>query len=114
MQFGFTAGLSPTMAVLLISEASLNARCTNEILYIAALDAQNAFDVVNHDILLEKLYDRGIPPEIWNIVYNMYQELSSNVNWKGDLSSSFPVKKKEYVREEYYQLTCINSTLTIC
>ena len=48
---------------------------------------------MNHDILLEKLYDRGIPLEIWNIVYNMYQELSSKVNWKGDLSSSFPVKQ---------------------
>ena len=42
MQFGFTTGLSPTMAVSLISEASLNARCTNEILYIAALDTQKA------------------------------------------------------------------------
>lgn len=58
MQFRFTAGLSPTIAVLLITEASLNARCTNEILYIASLDTHKAFDVVNHDILQEKLYER--------------------------------------------------------
>ena len=63
-QFGFTKGLSPNMAALLISEAKAEARQNNEQLYLATLDVQKAFDVVHHTILLDRLAELGIPRDI--------------------------------------------------
>ena len=52
LQYGFTKGLSPTMASLVLSEAVLDSSLTGEPLYIAALDTQKAFDVVSHPVLM--------------------------------------------------------------
>lgn len=46
------------------------------------------FDVVNHVILLDKLYETGIHPLLWTIVKDMYTGLTSNVKWLGELSDS--------------------------
>jgi hypothetical protein len=46
MQFGFTEGLSPNMAALILSEVCSNITA-KDILFITTLDSQKAFDVVN-------------------------------------------------------------------
>ena len=60
LQFGFTKGLSPTTASLILSEAVLDSAQTGEPLYIAAFDTQKAFDVVSHPVLMKMLYLQGI------------------------------------------------------
>ena len=60
MQFGFTEGLSPAMAGLLISEAKAESQENKTHIYVATLDSQKAFDVVHHAILLEKLVQTNI------------------------------------------------------
>jgi hypothetical protein len=56
LQFGFTRGLSPIMAALIVSEVILQAKQQKSNLYLVTLDSQKAFDVVHHMLLLEKLY----------------------------------------------------------
>ena len=93
-QFGFTTGLSPIMAGLLVSEAKAEVQLSgSEGLFLATLDSQKAFDVVHHTILLEKLAQKGVHKDIWLIVKNLYEGLTSKVKWIGQCSESFPVKQ---------------------
>ena len=65
-QFGFTEGLSPFMAGLLVSEAKAEAQhMGTEGLYLATLDSQKAFDVVHHSILFDTLAAKGVNKDIW-------------------------------------------------
>ena len=62
LQFGFTKGLSPTMAALILSEAITDAKENHKDLYVATLDTQKAFNVVHHPTLLRRLYLDGMDP----------------------------------------------------
>ncbi|MES9879579.1 MAG: reverse transcriptase family protein [Sedimenticola sp.] len=94
MQFGFTKGLSPTLASLIVSEAQAELRTfTINNLYLATLDAQKAFDVVHHTILLDKLSTTEAHPKLQSVVKDLYSDLSSKVKWAGDLSESFPIRQ---------------------
>ena len=93
-QFGFTKGLSPVMSALIVSEARAEAKMDScAPLFLMTLDSQKAFDVVNHVILLDNLYETGIHPSLWTIVKDLYSGLSSKVKWMGDLSESFIVRQ---------------------
>ena len=91
LQYGFTKGLTPTMASLILSEAEVDARMRKSPLYIAKLDTQKAFDVVDHTILLNKLYEEGINRKLWLIVRELYSGLTAKIKWKSSLSDSFKV-----------------------
>ena len=94
LQFGFTKGLSPVMAALIVSEARAEAKLnTCKPLFLVTLDSQKAFDVVNHTILLDKLYETGIHPALWTIVKDLYSGLTSKVKWLGELSSQFRIRQ---------------------
>ena len=94
MQFGFTKGLSPVMSALIVSEARAEAKTDSSApLFLMTLDAQKAFDVVNHVILLDNLYETGIHPALWTIVKDLYMGLSSKVKWLGNLSESFNIQQ---------------------
>ena len=54
LQFGFSEGLSPNMAALILSEVCSELK-GKEMIFITTLDSQKAFDVVSHQILLNKL-----------------------------------------------------------
>jgi hypothetical protein len=55
------------------------------------MDVQSAFDVVQHNILLDKLLDKQIHPILWTLIKDMYSGLTTRVEWLGELSESFPV-----------------------
>ena len=65
LQFGFTKGLSPIMSALLVSEARAEAKINScKPLFLVTLDSRKAFDVMNHIIMLDKLYEAGIHPTL--------------------------------------------------
>ena len=82
------------MSALIVSEARAEARInTNAPLFLMTLDSQKAFDVVNHVILLDNLYETGIHPSLWTIVKDLYSGLSSKVKWMGEWSESFIIQQ---------------------
>ena len=94
MQFGFSKGLSQVMSAFIISEARVEVKInTSAPLFLITLDSQKAFDVVNHIILLDKVYDMGIHPTLWNIVNDIYTGLTSEVKWLGGLSERFEINQ---------------------
>jgi hypothetical protein len=55
LQFGFTKGTSILLSAMVINESILEAKELNLPQYIAFLDSQKAFDVVDHQSLKCKL-----------------------------------------------------------
>ena len=55
------------MSALLVSEARAEAKLNScKPLFLVTLDSLKAFDVVNHIIMLDKLYEAGIHPTLYN------------------------------------------------
>ena len=91
MQVGFTHGMTPTMAALLLSEADNDSKQQKKPLYLATLDTKKAFDVVDHVILLNNIYDQGINKKLWLIVQNLYTGLTARIKWKNEVDDSFQI-----------------------
>ena len=93
LQFGFAIGKSPSMATLLVTEAIAEAKANRTPLYIAALDARKAFDVVNHQVLKTKLYNSPICGLLWNMIDDLYTGGNEVIRWNGKYSSPYQVKQ---------------------
>ncbi|CAC5379930.1 unnamed protein product [Mytilus coruscus] len=92
LQFGFTKGLSMLMASLIITEARAEVKLvTIEPLFLITVDSQKVFDVVDHIILLDALYDHTQKHPLWSIVKNLYSGLVSRVKCKATISDSFNI-----------------------
>ncbi len=93
LQFGFTKGMSPTMASLCLVETMAEARDTKQDLYVTTLDASKAFDVVDHGKLKVKLYSSGIGGQLWQVVDNLYNNCTEIVRWNGSYGPCYEVKQ---------------------
>ena len=62
-------------------------------LFLITVESQKAFDVINHIIMLDKMYETGVHPTLWTIVKDFYDGLTSKIKWCGDISESFPIKQ---------------------
>ncbi|VDI23737.1 Hypothetical predicted protein [Mytilus galloprovincialis] len=91
LQFGFTKGLNPLISSFIISESKYDQTRKNNEFYMGFLDVKSAFDVVQHDIILDKLLDLNIPSFLWLVIKDLYSNLSTKVKWQGDLSEKFSV-----------------------
>ena len=82
------------MTALIVSEARAEVKMnTCEPLFLVTLDSRKAFDVVNHIILLDKLYECGVQPSSWSTVKDLYTGLTSKVKWLGELSEHFDIRQ---------------------
>ena len=66
------------------------------------LDVQKVFDVVNHELLLRKLYLARIIENGWLLVRDIYKDMTLSVKWESQQSSPFVIRQV-CAREVYYQ-----------
>ena len=93
---------------MVINESIIEAKELNLPLYIAFLDSQKAFDVVDHQSLKCKLFYNGINGKIWSLMDAWYFNLSSRVKWSGHISDPFPIQQG--VRQGGILSTCLYKT----
>ena len=86
---GFTSKTLPSNGSLLLTEAISESIDMKHRLNAIFVDATQAFDRVWHDSMLVKLYDVGLSGRKWLFLNNWYEDLTSQVKWEGDVSSSF-------------------------
>ncbi|VDI44319.1 Hypothetical predicted protein [Mytilus galloprovincialis] len=89
LQKGFTKGASSINIALLISEAINEAKDKNECLILITLDAEKAFDVVDHIHLFWKLYHQGINGATWLLIKELYNKTTTQVKSQGYISETF-------------------------
>ncbi|CAC5367012.1 unnamed protein product [Mytilus coruscus] len=89
LQKGFTKGVSSINIALLISEAINEAKDKNECLILITLDAEKAFDVVDHIHLFWKLYHQGINGLIWLLIKELYNKTTTQVKSQEYISETF-------------------------
>ena len=85
LQRGFTKNSSHMNWSLIIEESLCEQRDRRQPLYIAFLDAKSAFDVVNHDILMRKLYHMGVEGTPWLLIRSLHEGSATTVKWEGHL-----------------------------
>ena len=90
LQRGFTEGSSATNAALLITEAAADAQDRGAPMFVLFLDASKAFDVVYQKSMLNSIHDLHITGDLWMLLNNSYEDMTSCLKWKGQLSETFP------------------------
>jgi hypothetical protein len=69
----FTTNTSPLNAAVVIEEVYREYSDRKAPFYLALLDAKSAFDVVDIDILMRKLFLLGVQPSTWKIIDELHQ-----------------------------------------
>ncbi|CAC5420238.1 unnamed protein product [Mytilus coruscus] len=91
LQRGFTEGVSSLCAAFLTSEAIEESKKLKILMILITLDAEKAFDKLNHEILFNKLYHYGIKGKLWILLRNLYKGMSIKVKWEGQCTEDVMV-----------------------
>ncbi|MEW8547538.1 MAG: reverse transcriptase family protein [Candidatus Thiodiazotropha sp.] len=97
LQKGFTSGCSSLNAAVILTECILESKNSKQGLLLTTLDTQKAFDVVDHNSLLRRLYLDGVQGDDWLLIRDMYTDCSSRVKWAGLVSD--PINIRQGVRQ---------------
>jgi len=93
LQFGFTKARGPDMAALCLSESLNEAADLNILLTVVSLDTMKAFDMVDHNILLHRLYHLGIDPAIWKLIDSMLSGQTERAIWGSSISEPYLISQ---------------------
>ena len=93
LQRGFTNNSSSMNAAFIITETIQWHKTMKIPLFLTTLDAQKAFDRVNHEILFNKLFHMGVHGHLWILLRNLYRNISLQVKWDNELSECFSLEQ---------------------
>ena len=90
-QHGFRIDHSTAYACLVLKESVQNYVNSNSDVYACFVDISKAFDSVNHDFLINKLSNYGVPPIYVSLVEFWYNNQFVNVRYKSNLSAEWKI-----------------------
>jgi hypothetical protein len=111
LQRGFTEAIPMLFAAFIASdqrEVIIESSTNNDELLLLILDAEKAFDKLNHEILFNKLYHNGIKGDMWVLLRNMYREMTTQVKWDNHLSENI------YINQGIQQGAKLSTSLYKC
>ena len=91
LQFGFKSGYSTTLCTGVVKNIVSRYINRGSSVLGCFLDASKAFDLVNHEVLFQKLLKRGLPLPVVRFLSSWYHDQQMRVRWEQSLSSSFGV-----------------------
>ena len=84
---GFRKGLRTEDGMFLLKTVTNKYNKLGKKLFTIFVDFSKFYDTINHEILLDKLYDIGITGNIFNSIRNMYKDISYSVKITTDGST---------------------------
>ena len=91
LQFGFKQKMSTTLCTGTVKNIVSCYLHENSAVFACFLDASKAFDLVNHKILFERLFDRKLAAHLIRFFLSWYKEQRMCVRWGNTSSDGFPV-----------------------
>ena len=65
------------MAAMLLTEAIAHAQGTKETIYLTFMDASKALDLIDHDWIMNHLYNQGIQDYLWHLFDSLHMNITS-------------------------------------
>ena len=90
-QHGFCPNYSTTTACIVLKETIFNYWKSNSNVHACFIDIKKAFDSVNHEKLMKKLKQCGIPPVYVSFIRSMYMNQFAKVRFKGKISEEWQI-----------------------
>ena len=93
-QFGYRGGASTVLANALLKETIASNISGGGSVYSCFLDMSRACEYVNHELLLQKLVDKGMPDYIVKILKTIYSHTNVKVHVNGSFSDCWNTCKR--------------------
>ena len=91
LQFGFKERMSTTLCTGTVKNVISRYMHEGSSVFACFLDASKAFDLVNHEILFNRLLERNFPVHLTRFFLTWYKDQRMCVRWKNAFSDSFPI-----------------------
>ena len=91
LQFGFKQRMSTSLCTGTVKNVISRYLHNGSPVFACLLDASKAFDLVNHDILFQRLLERELPGYLIRFLLSWYKNQAMSVKWGKSFSAPFTV-----------------------